>query len=147
MPSRTIVKATSGWMPTITVSAPRNRAISAMRAQGQGGERVDDVEGGDVDDDAARAVLADLLDEVVLEADQLGVVQGSVDRCDQGAIPVAGSTRAPVRRSRAVASPSFRVTRVAEQPLGLFEPTLQVADGVHLAQVDPDGHEGLGDLG
>ena len=47
-----MVKATSGWMPTITVSAPRRRAMSAIRLQGQRGEGVDDVEGGDVDDDA-----------------------------------------------------------------------------------------------
>src|SRR3954468_15400878 len=30
MPSCTIAKATSGWMPTITVAAPRSRAISPM---------------------------------------------------------------------------------------------------------------------
>jgi hypothetical protein len=30
MPSETIAKATSGWIPTMTVSAPRSRAISAI---------------------------------------------------------------------------------------------------------------------
>ena len=34
----------------------------------------------------------------------------------------------------------------AEQPLGLLDAALQVADGVHLAQVDADGDERLGDL-
>ena len=30
IPSWTIANATSGWMPTITVSAPRSRVISAI---------------------------------------------------------------------------------------------------------------------
>jgi hypothetical protein len=29
MPSRTMVKATIGWIPTMTVSAPRRRAMRA----------------------------------------------------------------------------------------------------------------------
>lgn len=34
----------------------------------------------------------------------------------------------------------------AELALGLFDTALQVADGPHLAQVDTDGHQRLGDL-
>ena len=40
-------------------------------AQRGGGERVDHVEGGDVDDHPAGAIPSDLIDEVVLESDQL----------------------------------------------------------------------------
>ena len=47
-------------------------------------ERVDDVQRGDVDDDAPGAVPADLVDQVVAgTASVCGVVQGSVDRRDQ----------------------------------------------------------------
>jgi hypothetical protein len=35
----------------------------------------------------------------------------------------------------------------SEQVFRLFDAALEVADGVHLAKVDPDGHQGLGDLG
>jgi hypothetical protein len=51
--------------------------------QGAGAEGVHDVEGGDVDDDAAGAVGADLFHEVLPELDDLAVVQGLVDRGDQ----------------------------------------------------------------
>ena len=93
----------------MTVSAPRRPGHLGDAPQGQRGERVDDVEGGDVDDDAARPVLADLVDEVVLEPDQLGVVEGSVHRCDQG-----GSLSHDGHQSRSavheLVPPSFRVT-------------------------------------
>ena len=36
---------------------------------------------------------------------------------------------------------------VAQQALGLFDTALEIADGVHLAQVHPDVDERLGDLG
>src|SRR5262249_1341677 len=36
---------------------------------------------------------------------------------------------------------------VAQEPLGLFDTALEVADGVHLAEVDADVDERLGDLG
>jgi hypothetical protein len=44
---------------------------------------IDDVKRGDVDDDAPSAVPANLLDQVALEALQLGVVKGGVDGRDQ----------------------------------------------------------------
>ena len=83
MPSATMAYATSGWIPTMTVSAPRSRAISAMLRKRPRPERVEHVQRGDVDDHAAGAAGADLVDQVVLEADHLRVVQGSVDRRDQ----------------------------------------------------------------
>ena len=36
--------------------------------------------------------------------------------------------------------------RESEQAFGLLHAALEVADGVHLGKVDPDGHQGLGDL-
>ncbi len=52
-------------------------------AQRTGAEGVEHVECSDVDDDALGPVSADLLDEVFLESDELGVVQGGVDRGDE----------------------------------------------------------------
>ena len=88
MPSWTMAKATSGWMPTMTVSAPRRRAMWARSRKRLRAERVEDVERGDVDDDPPRPVLADLVDEVLLEPHQLGVVERGVDRGDQE-VPLA----------------------------------------------------------
>jgi hypothetical protein len=46
-------------------------------------DRVQDVEGRDVDDDPAGLAPTDLLDQVLLEADQLGVIEDRVDRGDE----------------------------------------------------------------
>ena len=63
-------------------------------AQGVGGVGVDDVECGDVDDDAPGAVPPDLVDQVVLESLQLAVVQGGVDGRDEvAALPQDGDQR------------------------------------------------------
>ena len=55
----------------------------SQAAQGVGGERVDDVEGGDVDDDTARSSSTDLVHQVVLEAHELAVVECRVDGRDE----------------------------------------------------------------
>ena len=54
----TIAIATSGWMPTMTVSAPRRLAVRTIDAQRARDERVDHVERGDVDHDPARAMAS-----------------------------------------------------------------------------------------
>ena len=115
-------------------------------AQRAGAEGVQHVEGGDVDDHAAGPVLADLLDEVLAGTGPAGSRPGRCGSTRSGRRPVAGSRPAPVRSFTSPPAPPCAVTRVAEQPLGLLEAALQVTDGVHLAQVHPDGHQGLGDL-
>ncbi len=77
-----MAKATSGGMPTITVRAPRSRATSAMLRS------VLDPKESSTSSAATSMITprdrpADLLDQVALETDQLGVVERSVDRCDQ----------------------------------------------------------------
>jgi anti-anti-sigma regulatory factor len=57
----------------------------AEAAQGVGGEGVDDVERGDVDDHAPGPPPADLVHQVLLEPHELAVVQGGVDGRDEGA--------------------------------------------------------------
>ena len=71
--------------------AAQARPCPGEVAQGVGGVGVDDVECGDVDDDARGAVPPDLVDQVVLEPLQLTVVQGGVDGRDQvAALPQDG---------------------------------------------------------
>ena len=104
-----MAKATSGWMPTITVTAPRSRAISAMVRSVRDAEGVQDVQRRDVDDHAAGAVLPDLLDQVLAEPHHLRVVQGGVDRRDQvGALSQDGDELRPGRHGPP--APSSRVT-------------------------------------
>ena len=84
------------------------------------------------------------VDQVALEPHHLSVIQGSVDRRDQVlALSQDRDQRRPVVHYPAVPS---CLGAVAEQPLGLLEAALQVADRVHLAEVDADGDQRLGDL-
>ena len=140
-----MANATSGWMPTITVSAPRSRAISAMvRSVREPKESR-----------TSRAATSMMTPRArcwpiwsmrsSLEPHHLRVVQGSVDRRDQ-VRPLSQDRDERRSWSSLVRSaPSCSGDRVAEQPLGLLEAALQVTDGVHLAQVDPDRHQRLGD--
>ena len=51
--------------------------------EGPGTERVDHVQPADVEDHPARPELPDLLDQVILELDHLGVGEGRLDAGDQ----------------------------------------------------------------
>jgi hypothetical protein len=53
------------------------------RAERAGDEGVDDVEGADVDDEPAHALLADPLGQLVAEAEDLAVAEVGLDRGDQ----------------------------------------------------------------
>ena len=104
-----MANATSGWMPTMTVTAPRSRAISAMlRSVREPNESSTSSAATSMMTPRARC-SADLVDQVVLEADHLRVVQGSVDRRDQ---VVALSQDRDERRSgvHEPPAPSVRVT-------------------------------------
>src|SRR4029450_6984210 len=61
-----------------------------------------------------------------------------IGTCTKPSPPLRG-----VRRRRLL----HRHDLVAQEPLGLFDTALEVADGVHLAEVDADVDERLGDLG
>src|SRR4029450_12473758 len=61
-----------------------------------------------------------------------------IGTCTKPSPPLRG-----VRRRRLL----HRHDLVAQEPLGLFDTALEVADGVHLAEVDTDVDECLGDLG
>ena len=91
-----MANAISGWIPTMTVIAPCSRAISPMLRSVLEPKESMDVEFGDIDDDTTRSVLTDLLNQILLEPDHLGVVPGSVDRRDQvGTLPQDRDQRRP----------------------------------------------------
>jgi hypothetical protein len=115
--------------------------------QRAGAEGVHDVERGDIDDDAARAMGTDLLDEILLELDDLAVVQRLVDRGDEIATLPQDRTSISTVQSVEMVVDRFGLGDLEpEQALRLFDAALEVADSVHLAKVDPDGHQRLGDL-
>src|SRR5262249_17198713 len=64
----------------LRTAQPGHIGDAAERATG---ERIEHVEHGDVDDDAARPRQADALDQVVLQLTQVLVSQGRLDRGDQ----------------------------------------------------------------
>lgn len=71
--------ATSGVIPTITVGATQSRHLHQV-GQGARRERVEHVEGRDVDDDPAGALSTNLVDHVLLQPRQLTAIERSVDR-------------------------------------------------------------------
>ena len=73
---------------------------------------IDDVQRGDVDDDAASAVPTHLLDQVLLEASQLGVIQRRMDGSDQEAALPQDEHQGRLRRpGELVAGSPARVPR------------------------------------
>src|SRR5947209_9720402 len=118
--------------------------------QGPGRERVDNVERRDVHDDAAGPDHTDPLDQGVAQLLQVLVRERGLDRRDQIRALLEnrnlhGSSLPRLRGLRG------RLPRqddlVPQQPLGLFDAALEVADRVHLPQVHSDVNKGLGDLG
>ena len=112
IPSSTMAKATSGWMPTITVSAPRSRAISAMlRSVREPKESRTS--------SAATSMITPrdrcwpiCVDQVLLEPHHLRCRRGRCGSMRSGTGPVAGWRPALVPRpSSPVRHPSCRGSR------------------------------------
>src|SRR4029453_8436614 len=147
MPSRTIAKATVGWMPTMTFSAPRSRAAWARWS------RVREPK----ESMTSRAATS------MMTPRARWVPICSTRSCWNWTISWSFSASwieairySPCRRIETsistIQSVLMVVDRVGlghlepEQAFRLFDAALQVPDGVHLAKVDADGHQGLGDL-
>ena len=107
-------------------------------------ERVEHVQRGDVDDDAAATGTGRSARRGRAGTAASRSRPGQCGPTRPGTSPVAGSRRAPVLSSQR-AGTVLSGDRVAEQALGLLEAALQVTDGVDLAEVHPDGHQRLGD--
>ena len=83
IPSCTIANATSGWIPTITVSAPRRLVMWASVRNERAAKESMTSKRRDVDDDALRPEPADLFHQVVLQPQRVAVAQRRLDRRDQ----------------------------------------------------------------
>src|SRR5919204_1470427 len=129
--------------------AAQSRHVSD-RTQRPRRKRVHHVQRRDVHDDPARAEPAYLLDKVVLQLEDVTVAQGRLNRSDQVVTLLedwdSHSALPPPRL--ADLDCFFLALRhlVAKQALRLLDASLEVADGVHLAQVHADRDQGLRDL-
>src|SRR5690349_4747396 len=136
-----MAKATSGWMPTMTVSAPRSRVMCAMPRS----ER---------DPKASMTIPRERyrptwpMMSSCRRRTSVSVSAAWIDAMRNGpCLRIGTATRAclpRLARHRELGGGAAHL--VAEQPLRLLDAALQVADRVHLGQVHTDRHERLGDL-
>src|SRR3954471_18562069 len=108
-------------------------------------ERVDDVEGRHVDDDALRPKPTDPVREIVTKLEHLGVAERRLDRGDQVVALLEdrdGHRRSVLGRQDRIA---LLDDAVSEQALGLLEATLQIANRAHRPEVDAEVDERLRD--
>src|ERR1041385_1689148 len=103
-----------------------------QRARGEG---IDDIEHGDIDDDATGTGLADAIRQVVPQPQQVGVREDGLDAGDEVISLFEDRNLHGSASGFGFADGRFLGEHhfVAEQPFGLFDAALQVADGVHLA--------------
>src|SRR3954451_25004936 len=144
-----MAKATSGWMPTITVVAPRSRVIIAMpRSERETNESM-----------TSRAVTSTMMprDRWRVTCAITSSWSWSTSVSVSAAWIVAIRNGPCLRIGTAMPGgqrPLARVFRdgvaqrdlVPEQPLGLLDAALEVADGVDLGEVDAERDQRLGDL-
>src|SRR4029077_14174595 len=103
--------------------------------QGAGRKRIDHVERGDVDDDSTRPDLADLEHQGVAQLLEVLVGQRRLHRSDQrGALLEDRNLHALAPLGGVRHGLLHQDDLVAEQPLGLLDATLEIADRVHLPQ-------------
>src|SRR5215207_1940675 len=123
------------------------------RGRGEGAERsrdegVDDVQRADVDDQPATAEATDLLGELLAKREHLRVGEVRLDGGDQViALAEDGDSHGRAFGSACHLRDVLRLGRaVPEEALGLLQAALEVADGPHHREVDPEVHQRLGDL-
>src|SRR5215211_6022272 len=143
-----MAKATSGWIPTMTVSAPRRRAIRArLRSVREANEsRTSSAATSMMTPRDRQAPICSTRSSWNLTSSRsrravwMDAMRKSPCLSIETSFAWGGSesARATVLRSRHLET---------QQALRLFDTSLQVADRVHLAQVDADRHQRLGDVG
>src|SRR2546425_4095239 len=146
-PSCTIVKATSGWIPTMTVSAPRSRIMWAMSRSVR---------------EAKESITSMAVTSTITPRDRyLPTIRTSAFLSSSNSASVSADCTLAIRYgpclrigTATVGPLSFgwydlldRADLVAQESFGFLDAALQVPDGVHLGQVDSDVHQGLRDLG
>src|SRR4051812_28717829 len=143
MPSCTIANATSGWIPTITVSAPRSRVMCAIpRSERETNESITSSAVTSTTIPRERKRPTCTITSSCRRRTSVSVSAAWIEAIRNGpclrigtAIASPRSADLDLRRLGAARD------LVAEQPLGLLDAALQVADGVDLGQVDPDRDE------
>src|SRR4051794_19715005 len=129
-------------MPTITVSAPRRRVIIAMpRSERETNESItsSEVTSTMIPRERWRGTWA-----ITSSRSWSTSVSVSADWIE--AIRYGPCLRIGTATSALGLLDRSRDHGVAQQALGLLDAALEVADGVNLAQVDPERHERLRDL-
>src|SRR5687768_14447581 len=149
MPSWTIANATSGWIPTMTVSAPRSRVMCAIpRSERETNESITSsaVTSTMIPRDRKRPTCTitsswSRMTSVSVSAAWIDAIRNGPCLRIGTAMPRPRSSDLGLRRRLGARD------LVSEQPLGLLDAALEVADRVDLRQVDADRDERLGDLG
>ena len=127
--------------------APRSGVVRAS-AQRAGDEGVDDVERCDVDDDPRPRVAGGPAQIRASRSSSISVSARAPGSRRSGCGAARGSGRPRVVPSSGCLRGGRPIDhRVAEQSLGLLDAALEVTDRVHLAQIDTDIDQRLGDLG
>src|SRR5215218_6512730 len=131
-------------MPTITVSAPRRRAMWARLRR----HRVPK------ESSTSRAATSTMIPRE--RSAPMRVTTSCWKRTiswSSSAVWIDAMRKSPWRRTETSMLPPgpglrrlFAADPEPQVALGLLDAALQVADGVHLPEVDPDRHQGLGDL-
>ena len=126
-PSSVIENATSGWIPTTTVLAPRSAVVSAMpRSVLVAKESITSSA------ETSMTKASDLLGELVSQSDQVIVGEGGLDAHDEHAALLEDRDRHRGPGSEALGRGCCplgqRHDLVAEHPFRFFQPALQVAD-------------------
>ena len=140
---RAIANATPGRIPTTTVSAPLRRATwaSARRAWHAKESSTSSAATSMITPGARYS--PDLVEELRAEPEELAVVERGVEGRDEMPSVAEESRRAavpaPCPRQRPASSDLMNLE--PEETFGLLDTALQVADRVHLAQVETDGDQ------
>src|SRR4051794_28447708 len=148
MPSWTMANATSGWMPTMTVVAPRSRVIIAMpRSERETNESMTSsaVTSTMIPRDRWRVTCA--ITSSRSWSTSVSVRAAWIVAIRNGpCLRIGTAIRAQRRLARFFRQGVAQRDLVAEQSLRLLDAALEVADRVDLGQVDAERDQRLRDL-
>src|SRR5258708_3108624 len=141
-----MAKATSGWIPTMTVSAPRRRIMCAIsRSVREANESITSIAVTSTMTPRERCFTT-----CCTRLRRSWLRSASETAAWKGAISTAPCLRMGTSTWPFLPIPlawfSQRHHLVPQQSFGLLDAPLQVAHRVHLPEVDTDGHQRLGNL-
>src|SRR5439155_11353930 len=148
-PSWTIANATSGWIPTMTVCAPRSRIMCAIaRSVRTAKESITSRTVTSMMTPQERCFPTSRARSSRSWSSSSSLSADWMEAMTYWLCLRMGTRIGPSALGLHLARLRLRHGhRVSEQPLRLLDPALEIADGVDLAQVDADGDERLRDLG